>query len=674
MEQNTFDKQRELTKRLNRYREEYYNQNAPSVSDAVYDRLFDELKQMELQTGVCMANSPTQTVGYPVVSKLENTPHVLPLLSLDKTKSSEDLVRFQANHQVMLMLKLDGLTVKLTYENGQLLEAATRGDGDEGEIVTHNVRSISGIPVQIPYRERLVITGEAFICPSDFEVLKVTLLDSNGKRYKNGRNLAAGSVRQLDASVCKERRVTFMPFSVLEGYSELTTKSQKLYQLPSLGFSICKFFVSKRVLSRDEIEGGIEQLRQFARVNDIPIDGVVVSYNDISFSKSCGRTEHHYKDGLAYKFEDEMFESRLQLIEWTPTRSGEIAPVAVFDTVEIDGCEVSRASLHNVSFIEALELMPGNRLLVSKRNMIIPHIEENLDRGSFTLEKIMPHNCPCCGHPTRIHESKGRTEDGEERIIKTLHCDNSACETRRLRQFVHFVSQKAMDIEGLSEATLEKLIGRGWIHTYMDIYRLDEYKSEIVQMEGFGEKSWERLWNAIQKSRNTTFERYLISMDILMIGSTNSKALCGVFSGSLEDFENAVYQGYDFTQLPDFGETLHNNIHEWFCDEENIFIWDELRKIMNIEKKVVKETPANQDNPFAGCTIVVTGKVEPYTREGMNDLISSLGARAGSSVSRKTDFLVCGENAGSKLAKARELGISVLTPAEFFHMAAEGAA
>ena len=669
MERDIFKKQSELTECLNRYRAEYYDRNAPSVSDEIYDRLFDELTNMEKQTGICMTNSPTQTVGYPVVSKLEKTRNEIPLLSLDKTKSSEELMLFQANHQVMLMLKLDGLTVKLTYENGCLAEAATRGDGDEGEIITHNACGIGGIPAQIPYPERLVVTGEAFIRPSDFEVLKAALLDSNGKPYKNGRNLAAGSVRLLDASVCKERKVSFMPFNVLEGYSELTTKSQKLYQLPSLGFSICKFVVSKRVLSRNEIEGGIEQLQQFARANDIPIDGVVVSYNDIAFSKSCGRTEHHYKDGLAYKFEDEMFESRLQLIEWTPTRSGEMAPVAVFDTVEIDGCEVSRASLHNLSFIEALELMPGNRLLVSKRNMIIPHIEENLDRGSFALEKIMPHDCPCCGHPTRIHESKGRAEDGEERIVKTLHCDNSACETRRLRQFVHFVSQKAMDIEGLSEATLEKLIGRGWIHTYMDIYRLNEHKSELVQMEGFGEKSWERLWNAIQKSRNTTFERYLISMDIPMIGNTNSKALCGVFSGSLEDFENAVYQGYDFTQLPDFGETLHNNIHEWFRDEENIFIWDELKRMINIEKKIVNETPVRQDNPFVGRTIVVTGKVEPYTREGMNELIASLGAYAASSVSRKTDYLVCGEKAGSKLAKARELGLTVLEPAEFFCMA-----
>ena len=669
MEQNIFDKQRELTKRLNRYREEYYNQNAPSVSDAVYDRLFDELKELEQQTGVCMANSPTQTVGYPAVSRLEKTRHEIPLLSLDKTKSSGDLALFQGNHQVMLMLKLDGLTVKLTYENGLLMEAATRGDGDEGEIITHNTCGISGIPARIPYMGRLVVTGEAFIRPSDFEVLKATLLDSNGRPYKNGRNLAAGSVRLLDASACRERRVMFMPFGVLEGYSELTAKSQKLYQLPALGFTICRFVVSKRVLTCDEIEGAIKQLQEFAAANDIPIDGTVMSFNDIAFSKSCGRTGHHYKDGMAYKFEDDMFETRLQYIEWTPTRSGEVAPVAVFDTVEIDGCEVSRASLHNLSFIEDLELMPGNRILVSKRNMIIPHVEENLDRGGFVLDRVIPHSCPCCGQPTRIHEGAGRTVGGTERAARTLFCDNPGCETRRLRRFVHFASQKAMDIAGLSEATLEKFVGRGWIHTYMDIYRLDKHRAEIVRLDGFGEKSWQNLWAAIEQSRKTTFERFVIAMDIPMIGSNASKALRQKFGGSLSAFESAVYRGYDFTQLPDFGDTLHNNIRDWFCEEENIYVWEELQKLLEIEETPVETAAGSGGSPFAGCTIVVTGKVEPYTREGINSLIESLGAHPGSSVSKKTDYLVCGEKAGSKLAKAQELGIKVLSPAEFFRMA-----
>ena len=671
MEQNTLRKQRELTDRLNRYRNEYYNLNSPSVSDAVYDRLFEELQDLESATGVQMSNSPTNTVGYPAVSKLEKTNHSIPLLSLDKGKNAEDLCRFMGEHQVMFMLKLDGLTIKLTYENGELVEAATRGDGDEGEIVTHNARAISGIPAHIQYPGRLVVTGEAFIRPRDFERLNTSIVDENGETYKNGRNLAAGSVRLRDAGECMERCVTFMPFNVLEGFDDLPRKSERLKEIRPLGFTPCKYLVTKRPLTQAETEDGIKQLQQYAKDSDIPIDGIVVTYNDIAFSKRCGRTGHHYKDGLAYKFEDDLHESLLQYIEWTPGRTGEIAPVAVFTPVEIDGCEVSRASLHNLSFIEDLELMAGNRILVSKRNMIIPHVEENLDRGGFSMVDTIPHVCPCCGQPTRIHESSGKGENGENRIIKTLYCDNPDCETRRLKKFVHFVSQKAMDIEGLSEATLEKFIGQGFIHSYLDIYRLDRYRAEIVRMDGFGEKSWQRLWDAIQQSRNTTFERYLISMDIPMIGNTASKVLGRVFHYDLDEFRDAVYGGYDFRQLPDFGEILHNNIHDWFCVEDNFCIWEELQTMMSIQKPAVAEHSEDrvQDNPFVGKTIVVTGKVEPYTRDGINDLIESLGAHAGSSVSKKTDYLVCGENAGSKLSKARDLGVTVLSPAEFFSMA-----
>ena len=670
MDQNWMKRQRELTDRLNRYRNEYYNLNSPSVSDAVYDRLFEELQALEKQTGIQMANSPTSTVGYPAVSRLEKTNHTIPLLSLDKVKNTEELCRFMGEHQVMFMLKLDGLTIKLTYEGGRLVEAATRGDGDVGEIVTHNTRAISGIPAHIQYEDRLVVTGEAFIRPSDFEQLKTTLVDSDGKPYKNSRNLAAGSVRLFDAGTCLGRRLMFMPFNVLEGMEELPRKSERLKALRPLGFLPCKYMVTKRPLTQKETEDGIRQLKEYAADADIPIDGIVITYNDIALSKSCGRTGHHYKDGLAFKFEDDLFQTKLQTIEWTPGRTGEIAPVAIFEPVEIDGCEVSRASLHNLSFIEDLELAPGCRILVSKRNMIIPHVEENLDRGNFSMDAVIPHQCPCCGEPTRIHETSGRGENGEERVIKTLFCDNAACETRRLKQFVHFVSKKAMNIEGLSEGTLEKLIGRGWIHSYLDIYRLDQHRNEIIRMDGFGEKSWQRLWDAIQQSRSTTFERYVIAMDIPMVGNTASKVLCREFHGSLDEFRDAVYGGYDFRQLPDFGETLHNNIQEWFNKEENFCIWEELQMMMNIQKPVEADNQTiNRDNSFSGKTIVVTGKVEPYTRDEMNSLIASLGAVAGSSVTRKTDYLVCGEKAGSKLSKARELDIPVLTPEEFFRMA-----
>ncbi len=671
MAQNAWEKIQELTAQLNRYRDEYYNSNAPSVSDEVYDRMYDELAALEKETGIWMADSPTHTVGFQAVSALKKTNHPIPLLSLDKTKSVEELVSFAGEHQILLMLKLDGLTVKLTYEDGKLAEAATRGDGDTGEVVTHNVRGISGIPQHIPHKERLVVSGEAFIRSGDFLKLQETLTDSNGEHYKNGRNLAAGSVRLLDAAVCRERRVMFMPFAVVEGFQEMGSKSQKLRKLPELGFQVCKFVISRRKLTSQEMADGIGNLRQFAEDNDIPIDGIVASYNDIAFSRSCGRTGHHYKDGLAFKFGDELHETKLLFIEWNPSRSGEISPVAVFQPVEIDGCGVSRASLHNLSFIEGMELMPGCRILVSKRNMIIPHVEENLDRGRFVMGQAVPERCPCCGEPARIHESRS-VENGKDKITKILFCDNQNCETRRLRQFVHFVSQKAMNIEGLSEATLEKFIGKGWIHTYMDIYGLDRHRNEIVNMEGFGEKSWQRLWDAIQGSRNTTFERYLIAMDIPMVGNTASRTLARVFHSDLEEFEDAVHHQYDFTQLPDFGDTLHNNIHEWFYDEENLYVWEVLQQMLHIEKRTVENnTAAVQENPFVGMTIVVTGKVEPYTRSGINEKIESLGAHAGSSVSKKTDYLVCGENAGSKLAKARELGIKILTPAQFFQMAGE---
>lgn len=659
MEQTKCEQIRALTAQLNRYRYEYYNLNAPTVSDEVYDRLFDELGKLERETGVRMGNSPTQTVGWLAARELLKASHPIPLLSLDKTKQVEDVCAFIGDQPALLMLKLDGLTIKATYENGGILELATRGNGDEGENVTHNIRGIAGIPSQIPYQGRLVVTGEAFIRPSDFAALRDTLVDSSGQPYRNGRNLAAGSVRLLRSKECRERRVTFMPFNVLEGLDELPNKSDKLQMLRTLGFQTCKYIVSKRALSVRETEAGIQRLRQYAQDNDIAIDGIVATYNDVAYSKSCGRTGHHYKDGLAFKFADEPYETRMTGIEWNTTRTGEIAPVAILEPVEIDGCSVSRASLHNLSFIEGLELTPGNRVLVTKRNQIIPQVEENLNRGNFSLEAVTPTVCPCCGQPTRVHVSSN---------AKTLFCDNPDCAARRLRQFVHFTGEKAMDIEGLSETTLEKLIGRGVLEHRLDIYHLDEHRDKILAIDGFGQKSWENLWAAIQRSKDTTFERYLIAMDIPMIGNTASRTLARQFHSSLDEFEAAVCGGFDFTLLPDFGDTLHQNICQWFQDEDNWYFWSELRNYVTIAVPSTElSTPSG--GPFVGKTIVVTGKVEPYTRDGINAEIESLGGHAGSSVSKKTDYLICGENAGSKLTKARELGVTVLTPAQFFQIA-----
>jgi len=661
--QRLIDNVRELTAKLNQWRHEYYNLNAPTVSDAVYDRHFDELQRLEKKSGITMSNSPTQTVGYKTVEGLEKIAHTIPLLSLEKTKQTSDLMRFIGpNHHVLLMHKLDGLTVKLEYEKGSLIQASTRGDGEEGEAITHNARAIEGIPAKIHYQPRLVVVGEAYIQKNTFEKLKDALKDSAGNPYKNSRNMAAGSIRCYDAASCANRGLMFSPFAVIEGLDEdaktATSKSLKLTALEQWGFSPCDFIVQRENPNELEIAYRISKLRAIANDKGLPIDGIVVAYNDIPYSLSCGRTGHHCKDALAFKFEDGLHETILRDIEWNPSRFGELSPVALFDTVEIDGCEVSRASLHNLTFIRYLELMPGCRILVSKRNMIIPHVEENLDRGRFKERNVIPDRCPCCGQPTRIHESN---------MTQVLRCDNLKCAMQNLRKFVHFVGKKAMDIEGLSEATLEKFIGKGWLRDFIDIYRLDGHAQEIVSMEGFGEKSWQRLWDAIQKSRRTTFEKYAVAMDIPMVGRTASRELCRHFNGSLNAFETAAYSGFDFTELKDFGAVLHRNICDWFKAKENQKLWKELQTMLTFNKKGAGKEKTG--SIFAGRTVVVTGKLESFTRDSINAKIESLGAKAGSSVSKNTDYLICGEKAGSKLGKAKAFGVTVLSEQQFLDMA-----
>jgi len=653
----------ELVSTLNRYRHEYYNLAKPSVSDAVYDRLFDELAALEHKTGIVLSNSPTQTVGYTPVSALRKVKHTTPLLSLDKTKQVDDLISMIAAAPALLMLKLDGLTIKLCYENGVLVEASTRGDGETGEDVTHNVPVFCNVPLKIPNKKRLVITGEGLIHTDDFEQMK----DSEDKDIKNARNLAAGSIRLLDPSVCKNRHIYFYAFNVIEGMDTLGSSTDSrgwlLEDLELLGFEVCPFVRMSKGTSQAETESKIQHLRSISSIEKLPIDGIVLRYDSISFSKTLGRTGHHYKDGIAFKFEDDMLETVFHSIEWTPGRSGEIAPVALFDPVEIDGCTVSRASLHNLSFIKNLELYPGCRILVSKRNMIIPHVEDNLDRGCYA-PSLIPKRCPCCGKATRIYARSG----GKGGQVATLHCDNPDCGNQTLRKFVHFVGKKAMDISGISEAVLDKFISNGFLTTYQDLYHLDRYRDQIIRMEGFGIKSYEKLQKTINASRKTTFARYLVAMDIPMIGRTASRALDNHFDGSLDDFEKAAASGFDFTTLPDFGATLSGNIHDWFQAPKNLELWRTLRGEFEFENRKDVVTMENKKNPFGGCTIVATGKLEHFTRDGINSKIVSLGATAGSSVTCKTSYLICGEKPGSKLTKARELGIPVLTEQEFLDM------
>ena len=634
----------------------------------MYDHLFDELQELEKRTGIILSNSPTQTVGAVPVSSLKKVKHSIPLLSLDKTKQMEELLEMAGRSASLLMLKLDGLTVKLCYEDGRLVEASTRGDGETGEMVTHNIPAFYNVPVSIPHKDRLVVTGEGLIHQDDFGRIKGEIADADGKGACNARNLAVGSIRLLDPVVCRNRHIHFYAFNVIEGmegFGKIADSRGKLLEaLMPLGFEICPFVPLTEKVSMEELEKGIRYLRNAADDRMLPIDGMVLRYDSLSYSRSCGRTGHHYKDGIAYKFEDEVQETVFRSVEWTPGRSGEIAPVAVFDAVEIDGCCVSRASLHNISFIRDLELHPGCRILVSKRNMIIPHIEENLDRGHYA-DSMIPEKCPCCRNPVRIYARKG----SNGRIVETLHCDNPDCRNQLLRRLVHFVGKKAMDISGISEAVIDRFIEKGFLHTCQDFYHLDRYRDEIIRMEGFGERSYEKLWESVEKSRNTTFVRYVVAMDIPLIGRTAGRALDCFFKGNLQEFAKAAVDCFDFTSLPDFGEKMSRSIWEWFHNGENLKRWKTLQKEFHFEEReeeAMKDRTEN--NPFTGCMVVATGKLENFTRDGINSRITSLGATAGSSVTRKTDYLICGEKPGSKLTKARELGITVLTEQEFLDM------
>lgn len=492
-----------LVQTLNEQRDAYYNKDSPKMTDKEYDRLFDRLEELEKKSGIIFSNSPMQSVGYYPVSELAKVRHTRALLSLEKTKQIRELADFMENQDTLLMLKLDGLTVKLVYEEGRLVQASTRGDGNIGEDITHNIPAFENIPLSISYRERLVTTGEAFIYKDDFRQLEDTIRDGNGEPYKNARNLASGSVRNLNPEVCKGRHVHFIPFNVLEGMDEGTgvdSREFKLMQLGVLGFDTCPYvYMEAGKHSEKELKEQIEKLKTIASEKEIHIDGLVLIYDNLSYSSKCGKTGHHYKDGLAYKFEDETYETTLQEIKWTPSRSGDLAPVAVFDSVEIDGADVSRASLHNLSFIKNLELVPGCRILVSKRNMIIPHIEDNLDRGFYY--DTYPLQCPCCGSNTRIR--KGKMNKGN--TLETLYCDNPECDSQILKKYVHFVAKKAMDISGISESNLRRFLECGWLISFQDIYHLDRYRKEIVALDRYGEKSYERLWAAINESRNTDF-------------------------------------------------------------------------------------------------------------------------------------------------------------------------
>ncbi len=645
-----------LVEYLNKCADEYYNGNAPTLSDAQYDALFDELTALEQETGLILLNSPTQRAGFEARGELQKVEHTIPLLSLAKTKDVKDVVEMLRQNDGFLSLKLDGLTVKLTYENGELTEAATRGDGAVGEVITHNAKVFKNIPVKIFYNERLVVTGEALIDIPTFERINEEI-ENDEDKYSTPRNLASGSVRQLDSKICAARGVKFYPFNVLEGLDDIPLKSERLKRLVDLRFDT-NFHeaVSIDCDTAETVEKKIFDLKSKAEENGLPIDGVVFSFDNVAFAKAQGKTSHHFKDGIAFKFGDPHFETVFEDINWNISRTGQLTPIAEFKTVEIDNTNVNRASLHNMTFIENLKLLPGDRILVSKRNMIIPHVEENLtskeqDREDYTLE--YPKTCPICKCDTVI-----KTTMSDGRNIKVLFCGNQNCAGRQIKKFTHFVSKQAMNIDGLSEATLEKFIMKGWITSLTDIFKLDRYESEIVGLEGFGEKSYTNLLDAITKARKTKLSNYLVAMNIPLVGKSAAKDMSELFLGDFNEFLTAVKSGYDFSGLDGFGEIMNVEITRWFNNTDNLTEFQEVAEYLEFEPEGAKVT--DTDNMFFGKTVVITGTFEKYTRDELTGKLQSMGAKVTGSVSKKTDYVLCGENAGSKLSKAKTLGVAVI--------------
>ncbi|MBQ0083149.1 MAG: NAD-dependent DNA ligase LigA [Clostridiales bacterium] len=655
------DKQRieELVKYLNICCDEYYNKNNPTLSDAQYDALFDELSALEKKTGYVLPNSPTVRAGYEVLSSLKKVTHDIPLLSLAKTKSAAEVYSMAKENDGYLALKLDGLTVKITYENGEITAAATRGDGAVGEDITHNAKVFVNIPKKIPYTEKLVVSGEAFIDIPTFERINEQI-ENDEEKYSTPRNLASGSVRQLDSAICAARGVSFIPFSVLEGFSQEDSKPDRLKKLASFGFEL----IPNEPLTADDSEASTEEkilkLKEIANQKGYPIDGIVFSFSSVSYGRTLGRTSHHFKDGIAYKFGDPHFETTLKNIIWNISRTGQLTPIAEFNPVEIDNTNVERASLHNVTFIENLKLEEGDKILVSKRNMIIPHVEENVtareeNRENYILK--IPEKCPVCHKETTIKT----TQNGQD-TVQVLFCANKDCAGRQIKKFTHFVSKTALDIEGLSEATLIRFIEKGFINSLADIFALPEKRDEIVKMEGFGEKSYENLVSSIQKAKTTSLSRLLVAININLLGKSGAKLIEDHFGGDVSEFKEALKSGFDFTELDGIGEIMNGEIYSWYNNADRQKEFEELLNIITVEKSAAAF--ADQNGYFYGKTIVITGKFSTLSRDSLTEKMVSLGAKVTGSVSGKTDFLLCGEDAGSKLSKAQKLGVKILTEQE----------
>lgn len=646
-----------LVEFLNKCCDEYYNKNNPTLSDAEYDALFDELTLLENETGIVFDNSPTRRPGYEVLSSLQKVEHNIPLLSLAKTKNPADICTMLQKGNGYLGLKMDGLTVKLTYDDGELVAAATRGDGAVGEVITHNAKTFVNLPRKIEYKEHLEITGEAFIDITTFNSINEKI-ENDEDKYSTPRNLASGAVRQLDSQICKERRVRFFPFNVLVGMEEQKSKSARLDSLESLGFERLPTLNVHVEETAEQIEEKLFKLKNIANEKNLPIDGVVFTFDDIDLGRAQGRTSHHFKDGIAFKFGDPGAKSTLIGIDWNISRTGQLTPIADFEAVDIDNTSVSKASLHNMTFVESLKLLKGDEIYVSKRNMIIPHVEENITAKEISREEYVldyPHTCPVCGGETTI-----RVTENEDREIKVLFCDNPICPGKQIKKFTHFVSKGAMNIEGLSEATLEKFMSLGLLSDLSDIFRLSDHP-EIKNLEGFGEKSFDNLCTSIEKAKTVQLSSFLVALNIGLVGKSAAKDISELFGGDFEKFISAINSRYDFSTIDGFGDIMNEELYRWFDNEDNR---NELGKILPFITFDLPTISVKEDSMFTGKTVVITGTFKDYTRDELTQKLQNMGAKVTGSVSKKTDFVLCGENAGSKLEKARSLGVTVIMEEE----------
>lgn len=649
METAVIKRMKELAEKLDKAAREYYQNDREIMSNLEYDRMYDELQALERETGTVLANSPTISVGYEAVEQLPKEEHESPMLSLDKTKDREALRSFMGEHRTILSWKLDGLTIVFTYENGQLQKAVTRGNGVVGEVITNNAKVFKNIPLQIPFKGRLVLRGEAVITYSDFEKINASIEDADAK-YKNPRNLCSGSVRQLNNEITARRNVRFYAFSLVsaEGADFKNSHEIQFEWLKEQGFDVVEY----RVCTGATLDDAMDYFARAVTENDFPSDGLVALYDDIAYGESLGRTAKFPRNAFAFKWADEMKETHLLEIEWSPSRTGLINPVAIFEPVELEGTTVSRASVHNVSILKELELGIGDCIRVYKANMIIPQIAENLTR-SKNLE--IPNQCPACGMEAAIRK---------ENDVESLYCLNPDCPAKKIKAFALFVSRDAMNIDGLSEATLEKFIARGFIHDFGDIFEIGKHREEIVEMDGFGEKSFENLLESLEKAKETTPAKVIYSLGISNIGLANAKVICRYFDDDLERIRCADEE--EISAIDTIGPVIAKNLADYFRKEENNRKLDHLLSHLHLKK----EEKAGEQI-FAGMNFVVTGSVERFANRGeLKEYIESFGGKVTGSVTGKTNYLINNDTAStsSKNKKARELGIPILSEEEFLSL------